>query len=173
MPSSFQYLHPRSWSRKTSNGYMDGFLDATGWLTEPLEDSIYSIKNESFPHVIIRASQTKQWVNCCHFTTGPSFVASHFLTTKNTPSLNFALDVVGKKKLKQYSPNAGEFNGNESHGSLSVKKSPFTKHKFKPRWTVTKSGTIIAQFFFQGKTTVDSSEIPMPTNGWMFLKPCK
>jgi len=32
---------------------------------------------------------------------------------------------------------------------------------------------LLPRFFFQGKTTVDASEIPMPTNGWMFLKPCK
>ena len=118
--SSFQYLHPRFWSRKTSNGYMDGFLDDTRMAYQSLEDSIYSIKNSSFPHVIIPAYQTKQWVNWCHFTTGPSFLRVIFWQQKNTPSLNVALNVVGKKKLKQCSPNGGEFNGNESHGSLSV-----------------------------------------------------
>ena len=149
--SSFQYLHPRFWSRETFK-WIYGWI--SGWYRmayQSLEDSIYSIKNWSFPHVIIRASQTKQWVNCCHFTTGPSFLRIIFWQQNNTPSLNFALDVVGKKELTQDSPNGGEVKCDESHGSLSVKKSPFTKHKSKPRWTVTKSGKIVAQDFFRVK----------------------
>ena len=45
------------------------------------------------------SGQAKQWVNCCHFTTGPSFLRVIFWQQKNTPSLNCALNVVGKKKL--------------------------------------------------------------------------